>query len=175
MSENRNQNSSNSSTKRAEELLTRTGQTVGMFASMAGLRLARIGAFAREEFEDMWAEAQDLRRAQGSGPSKSAQSVNKSAETADETAASREGAQESPEKGSAGTGGQVTEDGTGAIRPTTEGQEARPEEVGAVKATDSARTWAEKLGVDLRTVEGTGFRGAITVGDVRKKSREDKG
>lgn len=50
-----------SATERADELLDRTGQTVGAFASLAGYHVARIASFAREEVEDLWAEAQSLR------------------------------------------------------------------------------------------------------------------
>ncbi|CAN5746846.1 hypothetical protein BH20ACT11_BH20ACT11_07330 [soil metagenome] len=47
---------------RAEEWLDRTGQRVGFFASMAGTRLSRFAALAREEVEDIWAEAHNLSR-----------------------------------------------------------------------------------------------------------------
>jgi pyruvate/2-oxoglutarate dehydrogenase complex dihydrolipoamide acyltransferase (E2) component len=52
-------------TERAEELVDRMGESVGRFASFAGLRLLKVAALAREEAEDMWAEAQSLRRSQG--------------------------------------------------------------------------------------------------------------
>jgi pyruvate/2-oxoglutarate dehydrogenase complex dihydrolipoamide acyltransferase (E2) component len=51
-------------TERAEELVDRLGESVGQFASLAGLRLLRVAALAREEAEDVWAEAQSVRRAQ---------------------------------------------------------------------------------------------------------------
>jgi hypothetical protein len=38
-----------------------------------------------------------------------------------------------------------------------------------IRATDAARRKARDLGVNLTEVEGTGFNGEITVGDVRKK------
>ena len=53
-------------TERAEEMLDRTGERVGRFASLLGLRVRRAAALAREEVEDLWAEAQILRR---QGPS----------------------------------------------------------------------------------------------------------
>lgn len=59
--EEQNKEQRRSPTERADELLGRAGQTVGMFASLAGYRVARIAAFAREEIEDMWADAQSLR------------------------------------------------------------------------------------------------------------------
>ncbi len=41
-----------------------------------------------------------------------------------------------------------------------------------IKATDVARRTAEDLNVDLREVTGTGVHGRITVGDVKRKSKE---
>ena len=41
-----------------------------------------------------------------------------------------------------------------------------------VRATDVARRRAEVLDVDLREVRGTGVNGLITVGDVKRKSKE---
>lgn len=49
-------------TERAEELVDRIGQRVGYVASLAGLRLRRMAALAREEAEDIWAEAQSIHR-----------------------------------------------------------------------------------------------------------------
>ena len=51
-------------TERAEELVDRMGESLGHFASLAGLRLLKVAALAREEAEDVWAEAQSVRRAQ---------------------------------------------------------------------------------------------------------------
>ncbi len=41
-----------------------------------------------------------------------------------------------------------------------------------IEATDVARRTAEDLNVDLREVTGTGVHGRITVGDVKRKSKE---
>ena len=49
-------------TERAEEMLDRAGEQVGRFASLLSLRLRQGVALAREEAEDMWAEAQSMRR-----------------------------------------------------------------------------------------------------------------
>ncbi len=43
---------------------------------------------------------------------------------------------------------------------------------GPIEATDVARRTAEDLNVDLREVTGTGVHGRITVGDVKRKSKE---
>ena len=54
-------------------------------------------------------------------------------------------------------------------------EERHPGTVGVaepIKATDVARRAAENLNVDLREVTGTGVHGRITVGDVKRKSKE---
>jgi hypothetical protein len=47
---------------RAEELLDRAGERLGYTASTVGLRLRQWTARAREEAEDLWAEAQSRRQ-----------------------------------------------------------------------------------------------------------------
>jgi large subunit ribosomal protein L20 len=49
--------------------------------------------------------------------------------------------------------------------------EEAAEEEGKVNATEAAERKAEELGVDLRSVEGTGKDGRITVGDVEKAAK----
>ena len=49
-------------TERAEELADRMGQRFGLVAAHVGLRLRRMAALAGEEAEDVWAEAQSIRR-----------------------------------------------------------------------------------------------------------------
>jgi len=51
-------------TARAEELVSRTSALLSEFAADAGGRLKKAAALAREEAEDIWAEAQQLRRDQ---------------------------------------------------------------------------------------------------------------
>ncbi len=48
-------------TDRAEESLDQIGERVGKFAASAGQYLRRFTARSREEAEDIWAEAQQLR------------------------------------------------------------------------------------------------------------------
>ena len=60
MTEDRDQGPKQPATERAEDLLNRVGWTTGLVASMIGRRLARVAAFAREEAEDMWAEAKSI-------------------------------------------------------------------------------------------------------------------
>jgi hypothetical protein len=48
-------------TERAEEVVDRLGQRAGQLGSEVGQRLVRLAARAREEAEDIWAEAQSIR------------------------------------------------------------------------------------------------------------------
>jgi len=48
--------------RRAEEMVDRIGQRIGHYASVAGTEILRFAARAREEVEDIWAEAQHIRR-----------------------------------------------------------------------------------------------------------------
>jgi hypothetical protein len=52
---------SGAATERAEQLLDGMGESVGRFAAMAGWRIRKAAALAREEAEDIWAEAQQVR------------------------------------------------------------------------------------------------------------------
>lgn len=63
MTQDQDDRSSRTSTARAEELVDRLGESVGHFASLAGLRLLKVAALAQEEAEDVWAEAQSIQRA----------------------------------------------------------------------------------------------------------------
>lgn len=47
--------------ERAEELVDQTRQRAGQWMEVNGLRVRRAMAFAREELEDMWVEAQQMR------------------------------------------------------------------------------------------------------------------
>lgn len=49
-------------TERAEELVDRLGGRLGLFAALTALQLRRLAARAREEAEDLWAEAESVRR-----------------------------------------------------------------------------------------------------------------
>lgn len=47
--------------RRAEELVDRAAEQIGPYASQAKRQLRTLAARAREEAEDIWAEAQDIR------------------------------------------------------------------------------------------------------------------
>ena len=49
-------------TKRAEDLVDEAAQRASQWMQVNGLRMRRAMAFAREEVEDIWVEAQDVRR-----------------------------------------------------------------------------------------------------------------
>jgi hypothetical protein len=53
--------------QRAEEMVDRIGAQVGHFASLAAQQLLTWKERAREEAEDMWAEAQEIRQRWASG------------------------------------------------------------------------------------------------------------
>jgi hypothetical protein len=55
-------NSSEERMRRAEELVDRMAERVGQLAGRLGHGILRLAARAREEAEDMWAEARSLSR-----------------------------------------------------------------------------------------------------------------
>lgn len=52
-----------SATRRAEEMLDSMGERLGQLVSLAGPSVRKLTALAREEAEDIWAEAQHVRAA----------------------------------------------------------------------------------------------------------------
>lgn len=55
-------NSANARNARAEELVDKLGERLGYFATLVSQRVEWAVARAREEAEDIWAEAQEVRR-----------------------------------------------------------------------------------------------------------------
>ena len=49
---------------KAEELVEGMTQRLGLFAALAGLQIQKTGARVREEAEDIWAEAKNIRNEQ---------------------------------------------------------------------------------------------------------------
>jgi hypothetical protein len=47
---------------RAEEMADRLGERLSHYASVIGFKIMQWAARAREEVEDIWAEAQSIRR-----------------------------------------------------------------------------------------------------------------
>jgi hypothetical protein len=52
-------------TERAEELVDQWGKRIGHYGALTGLQIQRATARVREEAEDMWAEAQNIRQESG--------------------------------------------------------------------------------------------------------------
>jgi hypothetical protein len=55
-------------TAKAEQLVDQWGQRISQYTSIAGLQIQKAVARAREEAEDIWAEAQNIRRQNGPKP-----------------------------------------------------------------------------------------------------------
>ena len=62
MSEAQNGQSQPKPAERAEVLVDQMGERLGRFLSVAGYQVRKATARAREEAEDIWAEAQAIRR-----------------------------------------------------------------------------------------------------------------
>lgn len=102
-------------TERAEELVDRAARGAGYLVSLVGLRLLRGASLAREEAEDIWAEAQSLRQERhGAEPDVAEHDVDggEVAETIKATEAARRKAEELDldlrEIQGTGTGDQIT-------------------------------------------------------------------
>jgi hypothetical protein len=54
--------------ERAEDLVDRLGQRLGHFTALAGFQIQKATARMREEVEDMWAEAQNIRQERSRPP-----------------------------------------------------------------------------------------------------------
>jgi hypothetical protein len=55
-------------TAKAEQMVDQVGQRISQYTSMVGLQIQRAVARAREEAEDMWAEAQNIRHQNDQNP-----------------------------------------------------------------------------------------------------------
>jgi len=135
-------------TERADEMLNRAGWVAGRVVSMVGVRLARIAAFAREEAEDLWAEAHSMRR-------QNSVNVGATASKVAETDREKVSSEDTEPDGKIET----------VVAAGPEG------DIETIKATAAARRHAGELGVDLRQVEGTGEGGRITAADVKRKAK----
>jgi pyruvate/2-oxoglutarate dehydrogenase complex dihydrolipoamide acyltransferase (E2) component len=175
MSEEQGQSTKRPATERADELLDRVGWTAGLFGSMIAMRLTRVAAYAREEAEDLWAEAQSIRRQNGEDLG---QTATKVADTAREKAGQ---AAEGVKQGFAPSG--EAETGAATSGASAAGAPSGVEETGrdagrdggaeVINATETARRRAEELGVDLSKVEGTGTHGKIIASDVEKAAQAE--
>jgi hypothetical protein len=61
----RTEESGKPTTERAEELVDQWGKRIGHYTALTSLQVQRATARVREEVEDMWAEAQNIRQEGG--------------------------------------------------------------------------------------------------------------
>jgi pyruvate/2-oxoglutarate dehydrogenase complex dihydrolipoamide acyltransferase (E2) component len=159
-------------TERAEELVDRATRGASYLASLAAMRLMRGASLAREEAEDIWAEAQSLRYHQRQGVEPDAgggdavaPGVQHAATTVTDTV------QNAAHQAAASTGSMV-EGATEAVRSKAE--ELGLMETPTIRVTEAARRKAEEMGVALAGLQGTGAGGQITVEDVKKRARAER-
>lgn len=153
-----------SPTERAEEFLDRAGQTAGFFAANVGWRVARFASRAREEAEDILAEAQYVREEMRSAT----EDDDEAGDAFDTTDDEAKNAFEAAKGGSEDTFDTADDDGAKDAFEAAKGGAG-----GVVDATDAARRVAAETGVNLADVTGTGTDGRITVEDVRKEAGAD--
>lgn len=158
-------------TERAEELVDRATRGASYLASLAAMHLMRGASLAREEAEDIWAEAQSLRyrERQGVEPNAGGDVVAPDAQQAATTATDtvQNAAQQA-----AASAGSVVEGATEAVRRKAE--ELGLMETPTIRVTEAARRKAEELGVALAGLQGTGTGGQITVEDVKKRAKAER-
>lgn len=88
-----------SASGRAEDTLTDWGERVGYFAGVAGLRLRQWSARAREEAEDLWAEAQTMRQQGASGAQAATDTAAGAMDSQEEAASEKAASASSNEQG----------------------------------------------------------------------------
>jgi pyruvate/2-oxoglutarate dehydrogenase complex dihydrolipoamide acyltransferase (E2) component len=140
-------------TERAEELVNRAGSAAGFLASLIGRHVAKVAAYTREEFADMWAEAQHLREQEGF-----------THKPEDQEPRSEQGSEIHAEAKAETSSAKAPSD-------DKQSREEPEEETEPVGATQTARRLAEELGVNLQEVEGTGKGNKVTALDVKKKAQ----
>ena len=159
-------------TERAEELVDRAAQGASYLASLAFLRLMRGASLAREEAEDIWAEAQSLRYRERQGDEPDAGGGDVVAPDAQQAPTTATGTVQNAAQQAAASAGSVVEGATeAAVR-------SKAEELGImetpIRITEAALRKAEELGVALTGLQGTGAGGQITVGDVKKRAKAER-
>ncbi len=134
--------------------------------------LSDIGSGAGSAVEDVGERAGEAVEGVGAGAGEAVEDVGGGAGEAVGELGDAQGASEVVDEVSQGAGqaGQVAQGATDQAGQTAQGA---PEEVqDEVKVTPSAERLAQRLGVALSTVEGTGVGGRITVRDVRSAAQE---
>ncbi len=138
-------------TERAEELVDRATQSASYLASLVFLRLLRGASLAREEAEDIWAEAQSLRRRERQG-------AEPGAGGGDDVAAP--GVQQAA-AAAAVTVQSAAHQAAASVGSVVEG------------ATEAARRKAEELGLNLGEDPGNRGGDRIATEDAKKGSKAE--
>ena len=159
-------------TERAEELVDRATRGASYLASLAAMHLMRGASLAREEAEDIWAEAQSLRYRERQGVEPNAGGGDVVAPDAQQAATTATDTVQNAAQQAAASAGSVVEGATEAVRRKAE--ELGLMETPTIKVTEAARRKAEKLGVALTGLQGTGTGGQITVEDVKKRAKAER-
>jgi 2-oxoacid dehydrogenase-like protein with E3 subunit-binding domain len=140
------------------------GEAVEDVGEGAGSAVEDVGQGAGEAVEEVGSGAGQAVGEVGEGAGQAAQEVAQGAsEAVDEVG---QGARQA-----AGQAGQVAQGATDQAGQSTQGAPGEVQE-DEVKVTPSAERLAQRLGVALSTVEGTGVGGRITVRDVRSAAQE---
>ena len=159
-------------TERAEELVDRATRGASYLASLAAMHLMRGASLAREEAEDIWAEAQSLRYRERQGVEPDAGSGDVVAPDVQQAATTATDTVHNAAQQAAASAGNMVEGATEAVRSKAE--ELGLIETPTIRVTEAARRKAEELGVALAGLQGTGAGGQITVEDVKKRAKAER-
>jgi hypothetical protein len=153
-----------------EDVGESTGQMVGEGAKEA---LSDIGAGAGSAVEDVGEGASEAVEDVGEGAGSAVEDVGQGAgQAAQEVAQDASEAVDEVGQGAGQAAGQAGQVAQGATDQAGQSTQGAPREVqDEVKATPSAERLAQRLGVALSKVEGTGVGGRITVRDVRSAAQ----
>ena len=158
-------------TERAEELVDRATRGASYLASLAAMHLMRGASLAREEAEDIWAEAQSLRYRERQDAEPNAGGGDVVAPDVQRAATVAAGTVQNAAQQAAASAGSVVEGATEAVR-------RKAEELGVmetpIRITEAALRKAEEMGVTLVGLQGTGAGGRITVEDVKRRAKAQR-
>ena len=158
-------------TERAEELVDRATRGASYLASLAAMHLIRGASLAREEAEDIWAEAQSLRYRERQDAEPDVGGGDVVAPDVQQAANVATGTVQNAAQQAAASAGSVVEGATEAVR-------RKAEELGVmetpIRITEAALCKAEEMGVTLVGLQGTGAGGRITVEDVKRRAKAQR-
>ncbi len=159
-------------TERAEVLVDRATRGASYLASLAAMHLMRGASLAREEAEDIWAEAQSLRYRERRDAEPDAGGGDVVTPDVQQAANVAAGTVQNAAHQAAASAGSVVEGAAEVVRRKAE--ELGLIETPTIRVTEAARRKAEELGVALAGLQGTGTGGQITVEDVKKRAKAER-